>query len=594
MVRRPPRQHRLLERPLAPIILALLLLAGPAAGQGRVIAADTYTIGSRENGRLRAWVFFSHKPRSLALANDRFSVTEAARERRQRRGSLTAEELRELDLSVSLDFLLHIRETGAKVRRVSRWLNAVSVEATPEQLLAIADLSFVKSIQPLRRTGLPPLPPETGPPELNKSSGAGNTHLDYGPSLAQSALIKVPKVHEMGYSGKGITVLMLDTGFYQGHVAVDPARILAQYDFLFDDGNTEDENIADTTSFGNQQNHGTYTYSALGGYAPGALIGPGFEVEYLLAKTESYLNEDRSEEDNYVAGLEWGAGLGAHIVSSSLGYLDWYTFDSLDGQTAVTTRAVRIATRLGLVVVTAAGNARNDPAWWGGHIIAPADADSILAVGAVDGNGFLASFSSLGPTFDGRIKPDVTALGVGVFAASAAGPTTYKYVGGTSLSTPLVAGSVALLLQAHPDWKPADVWNALRFTASQSGAPDNAQGWGIIDVSAAINYTQLGSDPVSAATFDLALAPIHPNPADGRPLLIRWTLGRPSSVSIDVYNLLGQHVLNLYRRSSNLPGPGSALWRGVDGQGRRVPSGVYLVRLSAGPESRVRRLVIRR
>ena len=589
----PRRQDRLYERPLIRIILGLLLLAGPAAGQGGIIAPDTYTLGSRENGRLRAWVFFSHKPRSLALADDRFSVTDAARERRQRRGTLSAEQLQELDRSVSLDFLLHIRQTGAKVRRVSRWLNAVSVEATAGQLTAIADLSFVKSIQPLRRTGLTPLPLETAPALLDKSQGAAEAQLNYGLSQGQLALINVPQVHEMGYTGKGITVLMLDTGFYQGHIAVDPARILAQYDFLFDDGNTADENAADTTNQGNQQNHGTYTYSALGGYAPGALIGPGFEVDFLLAKTESYAIEDRSEEDNYVAGLEWGEGLGAHIVSSSLGYLDWYTFDSLDGQTAVTTRAVRIATRLGMVVVTAAGNQGNDLAW-GRHIIAPADADSILAVGAVDANGLLASFSGRGPTFDGRTKPDVVAQGVSVYAASAAGPTAYASVSGTSLATPLVAGSVALLLEAHPNWTPAAVWNALRFTASQANAPDNDQGWGIIDVAAAINYTPLGTDPVTGPSFDLALAPIRPNPADGRPVLIRWTLGRRSSVSIDVYNLLGQHVVNLYHRPRNLPGPGSALWQGVDGQGRSVPAGVYFVRLSAGPESRVRRLVIRR
>ena len=594
MDRRPRRQHRLNIRPPALVILALGLLAGqPAAAQDGVIAPDTYTLGSREGGLVRAWVFFSHKPRSLALADDRFTITDAARERRQRRGSLSAEQLQELDRSVSLDFLLHIRETGAKVRRVSRWLNAVSVEATPEQLTAIAGRSFVKSIQPLRRTALAPLPPETTPPVLEKSQAAGGAQLNYGPSEAQLALINVPQVHNMGYTGAGITVLMLDTGFYQGHVAVDTSRIKHQYDFLFNDGNTEDENAADTTSEGNQQNHGTYTYSALGGYAPGALIGPGFEVDFMLAKTESYAIEARSEEDNYVAGLEWGEQLGAHIVSSSLGYLDWYTFDSLDGQTAVTTRAVRIATRLGMVVVTAAGNEGNDLAW-GRHIIAPADADSILAVGAVDASGLLASFSSRGPTFDGRIKPDVAAQGVSVYAASAAGPTSYSSVGGTSLSTPLVAGSVALLLQAHPLWNPADVWNALRFTASQANTPDNSLGWGVIDIAAAINYTPLGTDPVAGASFDLSLAPIRPNPANGRPVLVRWTLSKRSSVSLDVYNLLGQHVVNLYQQPGKLPGPGSALWQGVDGQGRSVPSGVYFVRLSAGPESRVRRLVIRR
>lgn len=578
-------------------IIVVGLAAYPAILPAKVdgISAETFRIGERGDGLFRAWVYFTHKPRSLALVKDQFVVSAAAYERRARRGSMTPSELNEIDRSVSLDFLLQIRNTGAKVRRVSRWLNAVSVEASRDQLESLAELSFVKSIQPLRRTSLAPVPENPleiyAPPVDALAKGQ---LIEYGISFGQLELMNVPAVHEQGYTGKGIIVLMLDTGFYQEHQAITPDRIIAQHDFLESDGNTQNE-TEDEDRFG-QHNHGTYTYSALGGYVPGILIGPAFEVKYLLAKTEAVNFELPSEEDNYVAGLEWGEQNGAHIVSSSLGYLDWYSFDSLDGQTAVTTKAVRIATRLGMLVVTAAGNEANNQDW-GGHILAPADADSILAVGAVSSSGQLASFSSLGPTFDGRIKPDVVAQGLSVVAASSTGPDMFATISGTSLSTPLVSGSAALLLQAHPGWSPIDVWDALRLTASQAQSPDNAMGYGIINVSAALNYDTLSNDPPGNSSYTLSLSRIHPNPVNSsqsRNLMIKWTIGQRSNVGLNIYNLLGQKVVNLYNRPTKLPGPGSVLWRGVDDQGRPVPSGIYFVRLSAGQETRVQRLVILR
>ena len=141
---------------------------------------------------------------------------------------------------------------------------------------------------------------------------------------------------------------------------------------------------------------------------PGSLIGPAFKSEYLLAKTEMVEQEIQAEEDNYVAGLEWGEENGAQVVSTSLGYLDWYTYEDLDGNTVVTTNAIDIAVRLGLTCVTAAGNEGNS-SWY--YIIAPADADSVISVGAVNVNDMLATFSSHGPTYDGRIKPEVCARG---------------------------------------------------------------------------------------------------------------------------------------------------------------------------------------
>ncbi len=477
------------ERPgpttIISLALAVLIAAIPASGK---IHPSTYKLGKRDTGHIHAWVFFSHKPRYLARSADAFPVTERALDRRRRRGTVQQEQARQLDQPVPADFLQQVRITGATIRRVSRWMNAVSVSATPEQLESLEKLSFVSRIEPVRRMVRPPLPavtPFDGSPTMMKSPAH---QLDYGPSYNQLALMNVPALHDLGYTGKGITVLMLDTGFYKDHESILPERILAEYDFLYDDTNTQNQDARDTTKYyGTQHDHGTYTYTALGGYSPGQLIGPAYQCSYLLAKTESNAFENITEEDNYVAGLEWGEHLGADIVSSSLGYLEWYTYEDLDGLTAVTTRAVLWATRLGMLVVTAAGNERTNSNW-GGYIIAPADADSIITVGAVDSVGELASFSSHGPTYDGRTKPEVVAQGVGVACASPGGPASYAYVDGTSLSTPLVAGSAALLFEAHPTWRPEDVRAALMATASQADMPDNDYGWGIIDVLAAISY----------------------------------------------------------------------------------------------------------
>ena len=571
------------------ISLALVIITAAVPAMGQIHPA-TYELGSRDNGQIHAWVFFSHKPREPARSAAAHRVSEKALERRRLRGNVTEEQAHDLNRAVSPGFLQQARNTGAAIRRVSRWLNAVSVRATREQIESLAQLSFVTRIEPVRRTARPPLPvatPSDTPPTMMKNFAH---QMDYGPSYNQLALMNVPALHDLGYSGEGITVLMLDTGFYKDHEAIRPERILAEHDFLENDGETQNE-TPDEYKYG-QHNHGTCTYTALGGYSPGRLIGPAYQCGFLLAKTESVADEYQGEEDNYVAGLEWGDSLGADIVSSSLGYLDWYTYEDLDGKTAVTTQAVLCATRLGMLVVTAAGNERND-AEWGGYIIAPADADSIITVGAVDAEGALAGFSSHGPTFDGRTKPEVVAQGVGVRCGSSAGADAYATVSGTSLSTPLVAGCAALLLEAHPDWRPEDVRNALMATASRADRPDNDYGYGLINGLAALYY----NSPKPSNLYTIGIGNIYPNPfptGNKAFILIPLQIPAEKAVSLDVFSILGRHVAHLYQRRAYESQPPFAVWNGFDERGNRVPSGIYFVRLSAGSETVARKIIIQR
>jgi subtilisin family serine protease len=236
--------------------------------------------------------------------------------------------------------------------------------------------------------------------------------------------------------------------------------------------------------------HGTNTLSTLGGYSPGRLVGPAYAASFILAVTEDVRSETPVEEDNWAAAVEWAEALGADVISSSLGYLDFdlphtsYTDRDMNGETAVTTRAAARAAERGIVVVSSAGNGGFDPTR--NTLGAPADGVRVVSVGAVTRAGERTSFSSVGPTADGRIKPDVAAMGAGVVVARHVG-NFYGAANGTSFSCPLTAGVVALLLQAHPTYAVDDVLTVLRGSASQANAPDTLLGWGIVDAAAAVD-----------------------------------------------------------------------------------------------------------
>jgi subtilisin family serine protease len=215
-----------------------------------------------------------------------------------------------------------------------------------------------------------------------------------------------------------------------------------------------------------------------------------------------------------------------------------------------------------------------------GSIVAPADADSIIACGAVDGNGILAGFSSIGPTYDGRIKPELVARGASTYAALPSPHKTdgYSYLPGTSFSTPLVAGCAALVLQAHPDWTPMEVREVLMTTASRANNPNTYYGWGIVDCLKAINGET--EDPIIPEEFDLVQN--YPNPFNSH-TNIRFRIpdvGSPLRTTLTIFNILGQEVKTLVDDVRDA-GSYRVSWNGRNTQGTRVASGVYLYRIVA-------------
>ncbi|MFH1263449.1 MAG: S8 family serine peptidase [Pseudomonadota bacterium] len=425
----------------------------------------------------KAWVYLTDKPDSPA-------------------GDRDVSYLERLDQPVHDLYLVELERQGAKIREKSRWLNAVSIEASPEVLSTLGALSFVSRVEKVRSIKAQPTPTQRSVDSPESEEPAPTSETAYGPAYQQVATLGIPELHRIGLSGRGLTICLLDVGFFKGHEAFRKVKLLAERDFVFkDDDVSQDPNNRNDYD----DDHGTSVWSIIGGYAPGHIIGPAYGATYLLAKTEDVKHENRTEEDNWVAALEWAASRGAKIVSSSLGYMKFddetmnHPYSSLDGQTIVTAIAANAAAQLGILVVNAVGNTGQNRTT--GELVprslsSPADAFGVLAVGAVDEYGNIAPFSSRGPTADGRIKPDVMAQGKNVYGAISAGTDTYQTGEGTSFAAPLVAGAAALIWQAHPDWTVERLKEALRNTASMAILPNNDAGYGVVNVVRALEYGQ--------------------------------------------------------------------------------------------------------
>jgi serine protease AprX len=469
---------------------------------------------SQEQPR-KCWIYFRDKDETMlrtVVANGTVreisqstGITERALKRRAK-VLLPAQLVTTEDLPVSQSYVDQLQHDGVPVINSSRWFNAVTAMLTSDQRNRVAALPFVDHVEFVRTfTGKKELP-QAAP--LRKISGVKTQNLhDYGPSLAQETQINVVPVHNLRITGRGVLVGMLDSGFrWRVPESEKNMDVIKEYDFIQHDSVTANEDGKTPIDEGNQDEHGTLTLSLVGGYKEGALVSPAFGSSFILAKTEYVPSETNIEEDNWVAGIEWEEQNGVDVVSSSLGYSIFddtdavgnpqhsYTPADMNGRTATTSKAAVLAARRGVVVCSAMGN-EGETSW---HILTtPADADSILSVGAVTVSGVYASFSSVGPTADGRTKPDVVADGVGAYCALRA---TSSYTGGfqgTSLSTPLVAGAAALILSAHPGLTPIQVRDALRNTASNVFSPNDSIGWGVIDTYKALLYNglALSTDP---------------------------------------------------------------------------------------------------
>jgi subtilisin family serine protease len=456
-----------------------------------------------------------------------------------------------------------------EVRHVSRWLNGIAMTGMDAgSFQQVLNLSFTDTI---------PWYPQTDDLFFPQVSGAVRFQApldtppgyDYGVATEQVMMLRTDLLHELGYTGKGVWIGVLDGGFRN----VDS---LASFENMIDEGRIlETRNYVDDLSvFRQSSSHGMYVLSTMGGEWDGYMVGTAPHASYLLCTTEDVDRETRLEEIAWIEAAEYSDSLGVDVINTSLGYSDFdgnsydYTYRDLDGLSSFISRAASLTASRGMVACNSAGN-QGDDSWF--YITPPADAFDILAVGAVDSTNLIARFSSRGPSFDARIKPDVTAMGVASGVQSTTGWVARG--NGTSFASPILAGSVASLWQAYPELPARDLIHRIRQSGDRHKNPDSTYGFGLPNFSQA--YHAITSIPVHFQAGELEL---WPNPAREH-LMIRIPEEIPEEQEIRFYDMQGRINCTVW---SGLPGEiilPSALSSGIYIVEIRTRSTIYRSRL---------------
>ncbi|WKN44642.1 S8 family serine peptidase [Tunicatimonas pelagia] len=450
------------------------------------------------------------------------------------------------DFPVNPNYLQEAAAQGGEVIYTSKWFNAALVEASVDIIEQLVSSEYVLSAEIVKPKG-----------RNNRQGGSSSGGASYGKSKKgkkyeraeqllnqeQNQMLGIDEMHLRGYNGEGVFVAVFDGGFR----GVDES---AFFEHLY-----SNDQLKLTYDFvGNSPNvyrygqHGTEALSCIAAYQPGVLEAGAYAADVMLCITEESGSEYRIEEYNWLFAAEKADSAGVDIISTSLGYTTFddaemsYTYSDLDGQTAAITRAARMATAKGILCVVSAGN-EGGGRWR--YVSPPADAPDILAVGAVGAGGFRASFSSFGPTADGRVKPDVSALGLQTVVVNAQSNITRS--NGTSFSAPLISGFAAGVWQAFPQATNLEIMDRIRSAGSQAMTPDNELGYGIPNFEVLADQIPLSTrKPTAVSRYK-----VFPNPIESGNLFVESAdfVGEP--LDVYVYNSTGQLLLTQHVPVSN-------------------------------------------
>ena len=519
------------------------------------------------------WVQFTDKNNSpYSIDNPEAYLSERALQRRANQGI----GIDEHDIPVNPQYLQAVADCGAQLINPSKWLNGVSVYTTNSGVIdAINALEFVVEVrncpndlkaQELKERWLAN--------EMKASEKQSNMRGYYGGGETQINQLNANILHDSGYQGEGMIVAILDGGFIgtEEHECFDnmreEGRLLGTRDFVYG-----------SNSVYTQSSHGTSCLSTMAAYVPNTFVGTAPKASYFLIHTEDGYTENIIEEYNWVSGMELADSIGADICSTSLGYVDFdmsqwdHPFEHFDGKTAPGSIGAEIAASRGMVCLIAAGNDGDGVCTIG----IPSDAEHVLTIGAVKGNGTRASFSSVGPTYDGRIKPDVMAMGEDTFVASGYGD--YYNGSGTSFATPVMAGAVTCLRQAYPYVSVQEFCDIIRQCGNHANNPDVRYGYGIPDLAMAMAVLHVEESPLQVDQ----IINVYPNPAKGA---VRVALKEGHNADITVYDIMGRHLFNYDFNGLN--------HTSLENYLNRLESGVYFIHAVSENGSQTIKVVLTR
>ena len=440
------------------------------------------------------------------------------------------------DVPVNEDYITQLKNSpGISVYAKSKWMNAVYVRGTQNDIEDLITAGFVSSVEFMDKS-LNFRPGGTIPDKFAIENQQSRIIYNYGDAANQTTMIRADYLHEQDFTGDGMVVAVLDSGFpnvlnnpaFSSIVAQD--RLLGTYDFAL-----RQENVDGTGS------HGARTFSNIGGFILDQFVGTAPEASFYLFRTEYGPTENPVEEAWWVEALERADSLGVDVVNTSLGYRAYdnaaydHSYEDLDGQTTIGARGANHAFDKGMILVTSAGNGGSSSFPTVGT---PGDSPGMLTIGAVDSDGDYVSFSSIGPTVDGRVKPDVMAQGLNAAVVSQNG--TVSTGSGTSFSSPIMAGAVASLWQARPEIPNGQIMQVVRESAHLFNNPTDEMGYGIPNFEDALTILlTLGlEDQLRAEQFAL-----YPNP-----IKTSVNVSFPNGVTeadVSLYNIIGEQILTV-------------------------------------------------
>jgi serine protease AprX len=485
-----------------------------------------------------AWVYFKDKPNAnYYLENPLQMLTQRAIDRRANQNiSLNIN-----DAPIHQSYINEVvAATGITVMAQSKWLNCLHIRGTQLAISALINFSFVNKIVFANTTISPLNSSRASHRKVEKTETL--VDFNYGNAANQVQMLNGHLVHQQDYTGAGKIIAVLDSGFLNTNTIAPFQRIrnnnqiLGTYNFV-----TKSNDVYSTGG------HGTNVLSTIAGYVDNQLVGTSPDAQFYLYTTEDDTSENPVEESNWVEAAEKADSLGVDIITSSLGYFTYdnpnysHTYADLIGNKAIASQGANIAFSKGIVVVVSAGNsgASSNP-----HIAVPSEATYALAVGAVNANRNRVSFSSIGPSFDGRIKPDVMAKGASTTIASTNGSIVTS--SGTSFSCPLMAGMVACLWQAYPMATNVQIVEQIKKASNRFSNPDNNYGYGIPDFKMALdNFNQNLVEETNAWNGNSTFS-VYPNPVTSD-LNILFS-EEFNNALFEIYNSLGQLIL----KKSNL------------------------------------------